>query len=556
MNKLQRTGSNVAEIVIVVLILAVVNYLGYKFFHRFDITPTKQYTVSKITKDTLAALDDPISAEFFCSAELPPSMQLMRDEVRDKLYEYSAYSKGKFRLKVTDPGDDEKQKERAQNLGVPEVQVQVVKKDQASVAKAFFGIALSYEDKSEAIPVISELSSFEYEITTRLVKLTMAAKPKIGLFSGTFTTSNEQQPQSYSGLNQLLGGTEGLYEIVELDAQRDRQLPEGLSGVIVAGAWGMSESLKYSIDQFLMQGGQVLIALDPMMQAGQQMGSSGQQAFPSLPTIEAQLEKYGVKLDKKLVADPLCENAPIPTQFGYIPMPYPLWPNIGPEGVNKKVPAVAKLESVVVPWCCPLQQVEVPDVKYETVLQSSADSFLVSSPFNLDPQQDWRFLMTSSEGKGPYTIAALVSGAIPTAFPDGPPQATPPPPVPGEEQEPVTLDPEFDASKQIQQSDGKGRLVVMSSAIALSDNGMKQFQQNGLYLANLMDMLLLGNDLLDIRSAPVTSRPLKQLTDAQKSFYRWANVLGVPILLALFGLGLWVTKNRRRAAIQRYYAGS
>jgi len=557
MNKLQRTGSNVAEIVIVVLILAVVNFLGYKFFHRFDMTPTKQYSVSKVTKDTLAALTDPVNVEFFCSQELPPNMQLIRDEVKNKLYEYQMYSKGRFKLKVTDPKDDEKEKERAQNLGVPELQVNVVKKDAMSVAKAFFGIALSYEDKSEAIPAIQDTGSLEYEITTRLIKLTTAEKPKIGVFSGAFTTSEQQRPPSYQGLNQLLSGETGLYEIVELDPQRDQQLPDGLKGVIIAGAWGMSDSLKYSLDQFLMKGGQVIIAVDPMMQPGQQMGG-GQQAYPSLPTIEDQLEKYGVKLNKKLVADPppACAQAPIPTQFGfYLQVQYPLWPNIGPDGMNKLVPAVAPLESLVMPWCCPLEKVDVPGVTYETVAQTSPASFLINSPFNLDPQQDWIFLATSSETKGPFTVVALVSGKIPSAFPEGPPAPKPPPPAAPGEEKPVTTQPQFDASQRVDQSDGKGRLMVLTSAIALSDNGLKQFQGNGLFLANIVDMLLLGNDLINIRSAPVTSRPLNpELTEAQKSFFRWMNVLAVPVLLALFGLALWALKNRRRAAIQHYYS--
>ena len=53
----------------------------------------------------------------------------------------------------------------------------------------------------------------------------------------------------------------------------------------------------------------------------------------------------------------------------------------------------------------------------------------------------------------------------------------------------------------------------------------------------------------------MTNRPLIQMSDAKKSFFRWLNVLAVPILLSLFGLGLWIYKGKRRAAIQRKYSG-
>ena len=325
----------------------------------------------------------------------------MRDDVRNTLDEYAAYGHGNIKLKVTDPGDDAKKKERAQNAGVQELQVQVMKKDQVSVGKAFFGLSMNYLDKSEAIPAISDTASLEYELTTRLIKLTMRRKAqdrpvrrRLHHLAGT------EAAELTASLQQVLAGEEGLYEVVELDPQRDTKLPEGLKAVIICGAWGMPDSLKYSIDQFLMKGGQVFVAMEPMMQAGQQMGG-GAQAFPSLPTIEDQLKKYGVELDKKLIADSDCAPARrSPRSFGTLPLPYPLWPEVGPNGFNKKFAAVSKLEKLDLPWCCPLKKVDVPDVNYTTVAQTSEKAFTITSPFNLDPQQDWKFLADQQREQG------------------------------------------------------------------------------------------------------------------------------------------------------------
>ena len=297
--KLRRAGLNVAEVVIVLAILVLANYLGYKFFKRFDVTENKQYTVSQATKDVLAGLDDPVNVEFYLSQDLPPQLISVKDEIRDKLAEFAAYSNGKFRVRYQDPGDDAEAQERAASQGVQEFDVQVVERDAVSVKKVYCGLVMNYEDQSEAIPIAVDPSSLEYEITSRLVKMSMEEKPKIGFFAGTFRTSEQQQGPSYQGLNEVLAGPQGLYEIVQLDPQADRKLPEGLSAVIICGAFGMPDSLKYSIDQFLMNGGQVIIGLDPMMQAGQAGGP--EQAFPSLPTIEDQLAKYGVEFNLSLI---------------------------------------------------------------------------------------------------------------------------------------------------------------------------------------------------------------------------------------------------------------
>lgn len=543
--KLARHGANLAEIVVIIAILVLANWLSYHFSARADMTAAKQYTISAATKGVLGGLDDPVDAEFFLSTDLPPELASIRDEIKDKLAEYVAYGKGKFRLKYTDPRDDEKVKQRAEGLGITEQDFQVTKKDQLSVLKAFCGLAITYGDKTEVLTIQDLLpETLEYALTSKLVRITQKEKPKVAYFEGSMNFGQEQgqRPPSYDALlNQVLGGSEGMYEVVRLDPEKDKTVPEDVKALIVAGAFQMSDALKYSLDQFLMNGGQVIVALDPMMQAGNSFGQPAQ-AFPSLPTIEDQLEKYGIKFDKKLVADAACADVAMRAGIFSIQQPYPLWPKVGPEGMNKDVAAISKLESVVVPWSCPLTDVARPGVTFKPILDSSQQSFLISSPFSLDPQQDWKFLQTSSEKKGPFHLAYLVEGAIPSAF-DGPPGAD------------KTGDAQlFDSASHLKEANGKGRLVVISSAATLSDNMLQRYQENALFAANLMDSLVLGDELLGIRSAPVTSRPLKNLNDAQKSFIRWANVLGVPLLVALFGLLMWFLRGQRRQALQRKYS--
>jgi hypothetical protein len=145
----------------------------------------------------------------------------------------------------------------------------------------------------------------------------------------------------------------------------------------------------------------------------------------------------------------------------------------------------------------------------------------------------------------------MVEVEIPSAYPEGPPA----PPASPEGDEVITMDPEFDSGAHLDTGNGEGRLVVIASGPVLSDNFLGRYRENVMFLQNAADMLLLGNELLEIRSTPVTARPLKPLTDAEKSLVRWLLVLGVPALLVLFGLFLWFLKGRRRRAIQARYGG-
>jgi hypothetical protein len=77
-NKLRRTGLNVAEVAIILVVLVLANYLGYKFFKRLDVTENKQFTISQATKNVLAGLDDPVSVDFYLSQDLPPQLISVR----------------------------------------------------------------------------------------------------------------------------------------------------------------------------------------------------------------------------------------------------------------------------------------------------------------------------------------------------------------------------------------------------------------------------------------------------------------------------------------------
>ena len=554
-NRTKRKGNSLAEIVIVVAIVLVVNILGQSLLrYRADFTANKMYTVSPATKDFLGSLDAPLNVDFYMSSELPPQLASMRTEVRDRLGEFETLAHGNLVIRYIDPKDNEEVKQQALDNGVPEVELQVIEKDQQSTRKTFFGMVMSYLDKTESIPFVVSTESLEYDVISRLVRLTRE-KPVLGVFEGTFNANQQpgqESDQTYNTLRQLLGGQDGHYEIQRIGAE-EPVLPEGLDGIFLVGAFGLSDSMKYSIDQFLLQGGRAIIAIDPVMMLNQQ--GMENQAYPSLPTMEEQLEKYGVRFNKKLIADPKgCGTVMVRTNMFPLPMQYPLYVEIGPAGFNKDVPAVRQLESLMMPLTCPLAEVETDTVTFTKLASTTDTAYTLNSPFNVDIQQDWEFKRTESDSSGPYPVVAMLSGKFTTAFPDG----APAPPAP-KQNEDGTMDPAVDpfaGHQHISVGTEAGNLIVLASARSMTDNMFQQAQANALFAANIVDTQLLGDALLNIRSAPVTSRPLKtDLTESQKSTWKWLNLAGVPVLLVLFGLLLGVMRGAQRRGIEARYRG-
>ncbi|MDQ3023085.1 MAG: GldG family protein [bacterium] len=543
-DRAKHRGLSAAETLIVVGIVVALNVVGFYVNKRIDMTETQQYVISKSTRKVMKELKDPVTVEVFMSHDLPTQLISFREQIKDKLQELAVASNGKFRVRYTDPADNEEEKARAEGLGVPQFDVQIIEEEQQNRQKVFFGLVMNYQDKSEAIPQLYQPEGIEYEVTSRLVRMGMKEKPRIALFIGPINLNQEQGP-SYDGLHQVLGGSEGFYEVVDIDPSKDKKLPDNIQGVVLMGAFGMSDEMKYSVDQFLMNGGNVFIAFDPMMQTGQNTPGGMGDGYPSLPTIEDQLEKYGLKVNKKLVVDQESPaQAPMNAGFMTIQLPYPLWPKIGPAGISKEVAAIARLESVVLPYSAPLTDEAREGAIFTPLFYSTDKAFLMGSPFKLDPQQNWRFLATTSVEKGPFKLGYQVSGKIPSAYPDGPPRGA---------EGAASL---FDESKHVKVSSGASTLVVIPSATAFNDNMLRIYRENALLLMNLGDMLAIGNALTDIRSSPVTARPLRKLTNAQSNTVRWSLVLGVPVLVVLLGMAVWAGRARKRQAIQRQYSGS
>jgi ABC-type uncharacterized transport system involved in gliding motility auxiliary subunit len=73
-----------------------------------------------------------------------------------------------------------------------------------------------------------------------------------------------------------------------------------------------------------------------------------------------------------------------------------------------------------------------------------------------------------------------------------------------------------------------------------------QFQDNQVFLLNIIDWLTLGEQLIGIRSRGVTDRPLMETTEATKTFIKTANMLVVPLLIILFGLARFYIRRRKR----------
>ena len=538
---------NLVEMLLLIVVAVLLVLVSGKFYVRADATKDNIYSLTPASIKTVRSVEGRVNADLFLSRDLPPEAVQISERIKDLLSEYEARSGGRFRYRSIDPTNNPDAKRRAENMGIPELQMQAVGGDQLQIKRVYFGLALLYEDKKETIPALADITNLEYEITSRIIKLTREKPPVIAVadFSRRFSFE-EQTPESrFTAIKDALRQR---FEIRNIDLEKDLKIPEETETLLILNPMGLSEEAKYVIDQFVLNGGNLIAPIDAAMIPGQ-----GLQAYPSLPGIETMLEKWGLTLKKQLVLDTSSAMATFSAGPYLLTMKYPMWVKPIATCFNRSLPPTSGLESLVLPWPGYFElSKDLPQgVTAEFLVKSTRDAWLMKSPFDLNPQQDWRTLRLNAE-TGEFTLAYAMTGKFPTSFKDGPPKI----PEDTTEERKALLQSILNPETQLKEGKKQATVVAISSGRFLEDNYLQQFRENILFIENLLDWLSQGEDLITIRSRGITAHPLRQIHEPMKSLVKYGNIVGVPFLIVLFGIFRWTLRLKRRLNLKRKYLGS
>src|SRR5215471_18171922 len=146
--------------------LVLLNVLCVRLFGRVDFTRDRIYTLSKASRDTMGALEEPVTVTAYFTEKLPAPYAGNARYIRDLLEEYRAASKGKLSFEFIDPTtqetakDKEKKREEKQDIfgrrfreqtsvekelgevGVQPVEIRVVEADQFQTKRAYMGLVI------------------------------------------------------------------------------------------------------------------------------------------------------------------------------------------------------------------------------------------------------------------------------------------------------------------------------------------------------------------------------------------------------------------------------
>lgn len=547
-----KSAQRLTEFLLIAAIVVLVNVAAQRVFYRCDLTDDQRYTLSDATATALASLDDTLTIKAFFSENIPPSQSALINGVKDTLSEYKALGGAGVQIEFIDPTSDPEIEQEMRMLGIPELQMTVVGRGELEQRKVYMGVGLFYQDKKEVIQAVQSLEDFEYNLTSAVLKLASAPK-KVGVWLGNPLPATQPFWEDYQryklseDLDTLYRSLRRQYDVTEVNFTGGKAVPSDVDTLLVIGPKKATDRDLYEIDQFIMRGGRVVFLLDESERDDQMRAS------PTPSGLEPLLESYGVRVGPSLVADRRCARARFTTRFMQSIAPYPFWPKVTEEGIEKENPALSSLRGVALMWTAPIEVLPsaLGERKFTTLLKTSPYAKAHQLPAQVFGEQEGLLPGTTQTE---LTLAGLIEGPFKSYYAGrGAPAPTMPEGYESTPMPPVGEAPDFLESTE------NGRIIVVGSSNFITEGPLGYFQQmrsgtqNLVFIQNLVDWLTLGDGLIGIRSRVAPTYPLDESTESQQQFIQLVNIAAMPLLVILFGVARFLLRRRDRRLYEEHY---
>ena len=496
---------------------------------RADLTADRTFTLSPGSKRIVTKLDDPVTLEYFVSrsdVKLRPYLESYSRRIETLLREYVAASGGKVKLVVTDPRPDTKEEQRAQRHGIAPMR--------AAQGSAYLGLTAQQADTVKALPMLdpSRERFLEFDLSKLIASASRLDRPKLAFISSLPITNQVPQggEQQAGPADFLLAELSQTYEVITLNTTAS-ELPKDVAVVALAHAHHIDEQLAYAIDQFLLKGGAVFAAVDPLSRI--QKFSQGNMPFMMAPMAltaasdPALLRAWGVNVDLDAVTGDSANSVAIRSSRGD-PVQYQPAFAAGSAAFSKESPLTTDLRELAFMEAGAISLISGAEqrLKFEPLVTMSGPGMgaIDVAAANAGPFEKVA-LSFKADGKS-RVLVATVSGEFVSAFPKGAPAPGKPEPTPpGQPPKPVAKPL---PGPHLAKSAKPGRLFVVADSDFMMDPftvrqrqvggqaAMEPINDNLGFVVSVLETLGGSDELVSLRSKGTSLRPFKKVQELER----------------------------------------
>ena len=506
-----------------------VNLISGAFPARADLTADRTFTLSPGSKRIVTKLDDPVTLEFFVSrsdVKLRPYLESYSRRVETLLREYVAASGGKVKLIITDPRPDTKEEQRAQRHGIAAMR--------AAQGSAYLGLTAQQAETVKALPMLdpSRERFLEFDLSKLIASASRLDRPKLAFISSLpisnqIPQGGEQQPSAADFLLAELGQT---YEVITLNTTAN-ELPKDVAVVALVHAHHIDEQLAYAIDQFLLKGGPVFAAVDPLSRI--QKFSQGNMPFMMAPMAltaasdPALLRAWGVNVDLDAVTGDAASSVSIRSSRGDAVQYQPAFA-AGAAAFSKDSPLTSDLRELAFMEAGSIGLISGAEarLKFEPLVTMSGPGVGAVDVGSANAGPFEKIAVAFKPDGKSRVVVASVFGEFISAFPKGAPApGTPEPTPPGQPPKPVAKPL---PGPHLAKSTKPARLFVVADSDFMMDPftvrqrqvggqaAMEPINDNLGFVVSVLETLGGSDELVSLRSKGTSLRPFKKVQELER----------------------------------------
>ncbi len=387
-----------------------VNLAAYSLLRgvRIDLTDNRAFTLSQATKTTIDSLAEPIDLTFYYSRAIAaerPDVRAYAERVRELLRAYAARAGGRIRLREIDPRPFSREEDLAIAAGVEGI-------DTRGDDTLYFGLTGSNSvGETNVIPVfIPHHEPFlEYELTRMISRLDAPRTPKVAVVTSL------SLPDSAGWMWRELTRN---FDVTVLPADFTA-IPPDTDVLVAAHPAPLGARQLYAIDQYVMARGRAVIFIDPVAKSAALRGGFAASG------LEPLLSRWGVRTDSRVVMDrsmalPVNEvDAAGRPQTARQPLYLRLTGDalspgdIATGALSRGVHVAAAGALSIAPG--------LSGVELRPLLETSTDSMVISGGAAMAGVSPGEAMAAFRPSGVRFMVAGRLTGALPSAFPGGPP---------------------------------------------------------------------------------------------------------------------------------------
>jgi ABC-type uncharacterized transport system involved in gliding motility auxiliary subunit len=521
------------SLVILLLSLAVIVaavLVTDRFSLRLDLSADGANTLSRASRSLYKEIPEQLRITYYVSSTLSDRHPGPRS-IEGLARSLAAASRGKIVFDSVDPQAGKKES-AVEALGVAPQRMQIVEKNEQRVALVYSGIVVQYLDRTQVLPFVISTDTLEYDLVKAIKAAVSDKKQTASILVGDADKSLANDFRTLSAALKQSGWD-------SKEVRPGDEIPPDTSVLLVLGNSALDDYDAYRVDAYLASGGRALFAVKGVdVQARQGLYA---QPLKSDALLRA-LETYGVKVDRDLLLDASALTAPfqVASPFGgqaisYVR--YPCWVMTRPEFRDAKNPLTARLSGLDLFWPSPLELKAPAGVESAALVKSTPKAWLQTKSFAIAPEDASRYAAEASTTTGQYTLAASLSGTLPSAFAG----------------KSVPIRSGAAALPAIPASARPSRILVVGSSDFANDlMTITDSTFNASFIVSAADWLASGDELVAIKTRGMRDTRLGKVQDPEArsaliSLTYALNLFLVPLLVVAFGL----MRNHRRKRLAK-----